>query len=130
MASRIRVRDRGYNRTKSRLAKLKAKPIKMTVGVHNDAGTYPNGTPVVEVATIQEFGIGVPAQPFILPVFDADRSQHKAMLRRVAEGAVRRGDNPVVALKKLGDSMVERMQRRAPVKTGKLRGSIKRKVER
>jgi hypothetical protein len=130
MPAKIKTKDKGWNQIKSRLVDLKRNPVSMTVGVHSDAGTYPNGTEVVAVAVIQEFGIGVPEQPFIRPVFDADSASHRAMLRRVAEGAVRSGRDPTRALKALGDRLAARMKARAPVESGRLRASLEARVKR
>lgn len=130
MPAKVKVVDKGFNRVKSRLAELRRNPVKMTVGVHSDAGTYPNGTEVVLVAIVQEFGLGVPQQPFIRPVFDAESQSHRAMLRSVAEAAVRSGRDPVRALQALGDRLAARMKARAPVDSGRLRRSIEARVSR
>lgn len=128
MPAKIRKRDKGFVAIKSRLAKLRKNPIGMTVGVHSDAGTYPDGTEVLLVAIVQEFGLGVPAHPFIRPVFDADSASHRVMLRRVAESAVRSGVDPAIPLKALGQRLARRMKQRAPVDTGRLRRSIEARI--
>ena len=128
MPARIRKRDKGFNQIKSRLVRLKRHPVSMTVGVHNDVEPYPNGTEVWLVAMIHEFGLGVPARPFIRPVFDANSASHRAMLRRVAEAAVRAGIDPAVALKEVGKRLVKQMRQLAPVDTGRLKRSIEARV--
>jgi len=47
------VRDTGATGI---LARLGALDLEVTIGIHESAGTYPNGTPVAAVGAAQEFG--------------------------------------------------------------------------
>jgi hypothetical protein len=57
--------DKGYKRIKRSLDKLKGSYV--TIGVHENAGTYPEGKPTVgEVAFWNEYGTrNIPARPFL-----------------------------------------------------------------
>jgi hypothetical protein len=50
MNRRVRVIDKGLKALMARAKRASAAPVRMTVGVHADAGRYPNGMPVTAVA--------------------------------------------------------------------------------
>lgn len=73
-------RDNGYARL---IASLSDKDIQITVGVHAEEG------PQVEVAERHEFGLGVPARPFVSGWADEHAADLPARIAAEAETAVR-----------------------------------------
>jgi len=126
--NRVRVIDKGYKALRARLAKAAKHPVTMTVGVHADAGSYPNGTAVVRVAEGKEFGFFQPQKSFVRPVFDAAQGQHRPTLQIIARQVITGTGSVKVGLRKYGNVLAKLMRREAPKKTGRLRRSIKVKV--
>ena len=64
MSATFRMVDRGYKSIKKELRKLGS--MSTSVGVFDDAGSYPTGEAVVDVALWNEMGTkNIPARPFI-----------------------------------------------------------------
>jgi len=103
----------------------KLEDVAVEVGVFADAGNYPNGTPIAEVAAYQEFGTqNMPAQPFmrlnmLRNKADYIRIQKKLMLL-VIEGKI----TAEKANQVLGGLIVKDLQEVAPSDTGRLRDAI------
>lgn len=73
------------------LRKLKGSYV--SVGVHDDAGTYPDGVSVVEVALWNEFGTTkIPARSFFNATLDQNKSQinqwREKLLSQVLDGSI------------------------------------------
>jgi len=132
--NKVKVVDKGFNALRARLVKAAKKPLTMTVGVHSDAGNYPNGMAVAHVAAGKELGFFKPQRPFLRPVFDAAKAQHRPTLRLIAqryafgEGAVGVQTSLRRDLRTYGNTLAKLMRKVAPKKTGRLRRSIKVKV--
>lgn len=83
--------DRGWNRIRRELARMAKSFVK--VGVLSNAGTEDDGTTLVDVATVNEFGApekNIPERPFLRQSYDMNRtevSKKKAALTdKILEG--------------------------------------------
>lgn len=91
---RVTIRDNGLSALTKRL-KAFGRGYTLTVGVHGPEGEATDGkTTVLEVATINEFGLGVPERSFIRDWADLNEPRNIANLRKIA-GVVLRGDYSV-----------------------------------
>jgi len=95
MASRVQIRDRdrGYKALKKRVRRLAQRRKTVDVGVLGEAAAAKHGEnlTLVDVASIQEFGLGnSPERSFIRAWFDGATKDNRAAIRavskRVAEG--------------------------------------------
>lgn len=149
MANSVRDLDKGLNSLLARLAK--AKGLSLTVGVHDTEGgqAYQKGLTVAEVATIHEFGLGVPQRSFLRSWADERAAENQALIKQVGEQVVK-GLDVSTGLDRLGLKFVAGIQGRmvagipppnAPstiaqkgsstplIDTSQLKGSIRHKVE-
>lgn len=89
----------------------------LTVGVHADEGEdthdEADGLTVLDVATIHEFGLGVPRRSFIADWADEADVAHKAQLKKMAKAVL---DGKVASvdqgLERLGSLYVGEVQKR------------------
>lgn len=81
--------DKGEAALVARLAEA-AKGKTLTVGVHEEDGSAgtASGLSVAEVATINEFGLGVPARPSITAWADENGEKVKGDFRKLGEALV------------------------------------------
>lgn len=128
VTNKVRVVDKGYKALRARLTRAAKAPLTMTVGVHDDAGHYPNGVAVTYVAAGKELGFLQPQKSFLRPVFDAARSQHRPTLQLIARQVITGQGSVKGGLRKYGTVLAVLMRKVAPKKTGRLRKSIKVKV--
>ena len=102
--SRVTVLDKGLGRLRERLAKI-GRGYTLTVGIHAaEGGAEATGSKatLLEVAVINEYGLGVPERSFIRDWADLNESKHQDDLRKIGI-AVLRGDYTVdVGLGRLG----------------------------
>lgn len=96
--------------------KAAASPRVLTVGVHGEEGgaaTQDGKTTVGDVATANEFGLGVPERSFIRAWADENADRHQADLRKIGEAIVK-GTIPSadVGLEQLGLRFVGEVQAR------------------
>lgn len=136
------------------MSRIKAERLTLSVGIQDEeaGATAENGDglTVGDVASINEFGLGVPERSFIRAWFDQNESQNKDTLRNVGTGLVKGAiPDATTALNQAGLSFVGSMQGRmsagvpppnAPstiarkgsstplIDTGQLRASIRHKV--
>lgn len=74
MASSTKDVDKGHKRIRSLMARMRNAEV--TVGFHDDAGDYPDGTSVLDVAFWNEFGtVNSPARPAIKTSVDSNRGK-------------------------------------------------------
>jgi hypothetical protein len=115
--SRVIDRDLGYSRIIRNLKEIgKLRTPAVFVGISADAGTYPDGTPVVLVAGVNEFGSSdgrVPERSYLRSTMDEKRAVYLAALTKASgkgvdfgKGALRR------ELEALGDRAVKDVQRK------------------
>lgn len=80
--------------TKAHKAKIKKAGLVLTVGVHGDAGAHSgDGISLPELAAIHEYGLGVPARPFLGPFAEKSReSVTRRIGEAIANGLVKGGD--------------------------------------
>ncbi len=92
MASGAKVtdRDRGFAAIMRRFAKSD-RPVSITVGFHDAEGgaSTASGKTVLEVATINEYGLGVPARSMIAAWYDANEAKNQEILRKIGERVVK-----------------------------------------
>jgi hypothetical protein len=87
----VKDTDRGASYLARRAAQL-ANKVEFGVGVPENAGEYPDGTPVATVALAHEFGVSVPQRSFIRGWFDAKgQGFFGRELAKMAQNAVLRG---------------------------------------
>jgi hypothetical protein len=136
----VEVRDSGSTGLMRRLEGLAGS---VTIGVHEDAGAYPDGTPVATVGAAHEFGGGVPQRSWLRGYLDDGGTGELGEVAQASIGEVVDGDAPdtvVVSVGEAGvDGIVARMNRgiageggepsRTLQDTGKLRDSIAFEVE-
>lgn len=123
--NRVRVVDKGMKALMRKVRKAAGTTTRLTVGVHQDAGRYPNGIPVPKVALMKELGLGASQKAFVRPTFDETRSLHLPALRAAMSQLFVEGGSHKVALKAFGTTLAAAMKEKAPVLTGRLRASIK-----
>jgi len=87
MSARVTVVDRGADSLEARLRRLAEKKLAVKVGVIGDdaAASYETGQTVGEIATIHEYGLGVPRRSFIRDAVDENEGKIKGRLRAVAK---------------------------------------------
>lgn len=147
---RVTIKDNGFSALAKRL-KAFGKGYTLTVGVHASEGEATDGKiTVAEVATINEYGLGVPERSFIRDWYDTNEVRNRANLGKIA-AVVLRGEFTVeVGLGRFGALCQGEIQARisggipppnAPstiarkgsstplINTGQLRSSILWKVE-
>lgn len=86
MASvKVTSRDTGLGALKARAAKIRARAI--TVGIHEDqgGGATDDSLTLIEVAEINEFGLGVPPRSFVRAFAEGYEDEHRASARRLCE---------------------------------------------
>ena len=115
MANSVRVVDRGANALMKRLADM---DMAVKVGVIGSEAAAPHkltGTTVVDIATIQEFGLGSPQRSFIRGYVDENEPKLRARLRGVGEQVLKGQFSQRVGLERYGQLVVgeikERIQR-------------------
>lgn len=104
MAGKVTVKDKGLDALTKRLAEI-GKGYTLTVGVHGEEGGAPakgSGTTLLEVATINEFGLGVPERSFIRDWADASESKRKEDLRKVGQAILTGAFDVPTGLGRLG----------------------------
>jgi hypothetical protein len=149
MASRVRDTDRGM---RALLARVRGARLTLTVGVHGEEGgaSHGHGLTVGDIATIHEYGLGVPERSFIRAWADGAQAENERALQQAAIRVVK-GQVPSakVALDQVGLAFVGAVQARmaggippplAPatvarkgsstplIDTGQLRASIRHRV--
>lgn len=151
MATRVTIRDNGLGALTKRL-KAFGKGLTLTVGVHASEGEATQGRmTVAEIATINEFGLGVPERSFIRDWYDTNEATNRANLSKVAAAVLRGEYTPEAGLGRLGALFQGQIQARISggipppnaastiarkgsstplIDTGQLRSSILWRVER
>lgn len=142
--------DKGLKALFARLANGKA--LALTVGIHDTEAGGPSGDgklTVGEVATINEYGLGVPERSFLRAWADANEGPNLEILRRIGQavlkgkGTARQGLDQA-GLKFVGDiqariaagippanaaSTIQQKGSSTPlIDTGQLRASIRHKI--
>jgi hypothetical protein len=85
----------------------------LTVGVHEDAGTYEDGTPVAVVAAVHEFGSDTtPQRSWLRGWLDSGGREEMADAFAVQLGRVIDGEDPGRAADEIGVLVVEGIKRR------------------
>lgn len=93
----IQDRDNGYRELVKRI--LASKGVIMTVGIHAEEGGAPDGAlTVVEVAEVNEYGLGPPARPFLGPWADSNADTMPRRMREEYEAALKAGADPIMRL--------------------------------
>lgn len=150
------IKDRGYAGLVQRFSDIKKMGI--TIGVHAEEGSQnePNGATVAEVATYNEFGMGVPERSFIRAWADENAEENNATVSKAykyiaAQLVHGKGVDPVAVLDAVAQKFAGQVQQRissgiapenAPstiaqkrgsttplINTGQLRSSIMGRVE-
>lgn len=105
-------RDKGYAKM---IAALDATgKIAITVGIHSEEGAGDNGgRSIVDIAEANEFGIGVPARPFVSSWADEIQSDAVAQMRDDVADALKAGTSPA-----------QRLDQRAQVWAGEMQANI------
>lgn len=148
MSLSVKDQDRGY---RDLLVRLKKAKTSVSVGILQEEGAQEHGkTTVLDVATYNEFGLGVPERSFLRAWFDLNhktvREQFSKLMRKVVKGLELQN-----ALDQLGLWMVGSIQKRITehipppnaestkkrkgsdvplIDTGQLRSSVTHRVER
>lgn len=107
MASKVVVRRSNRADIVRRLKALRG--ARVTVGMHGDAGTTADGTSLVLIAGVHEFGapsVGVPERAPIRKAIDANRNEYRTMLRRMSSVYVMRGTPLRSLLNLFGEKVV------------------------
>jgi hypothetical protein len=119
MAATVRDIDHGFKALFGRLEGAKNART-LTVGVHDAEGGAPtaSGRTVGEVATINEYGLGVPERSFIRAWFDETEQANIEILRKIGRNIVQgKGGNYTQGLEQAGLAFVGQIQ-------GKIAGGI------
>lgn len=149
---KVTDRDKGFAALIRRIAKSD-KPVSITVGFHDAEGgaTTAGGKTVLEIATMHEYGLGVPMRSMIAAWFDANEAKNEEVLRKLGAMVVKGKLTPEQGLEQAGLLMVADVQARitggieppnAPatiakkgsstplVDTGQMKSAIRHKVQR
>lgn len=152
MPGSVSDKDNGFAALFKRLGQTK--PVVLTVGIQAEEASNPDGsgkTTIGEIATINEFGIGVPERSFIRAWADENEPKNLEVLRKIGESVVTgKGPTPDQGLNQAGLRFVGDIQARISagigppnaastiarkgssvplIDTGQLRSSIRHKVE-
>lgn len=113
MKGRIRDVDRGYKKLMSSLDAQRV-PLALTVGVHEEdgGGTYEGGMTVAEVAEAHEYGLGVPARPWLSGWVDENEAQILDQIQTVEEAALKSGASRATRLDALAQRLAGDVQGR------------------
>lgn len=121
MNARIKKVDRGYQKLLGSLADLKKGPG-VSVGIHAKEGAVAHKSPpkeehpreltVVDVAAIQEFGLGVPERSWLRDWFEEASEENRETLRRLALLVLKGQKTAEQALELAGLKFVGDMQKR------------------
>lgn len=107
----VRDDDRGYKKMVDTIFKMGAP--KISVGIHEAEGAQEHdGLTVLELATIHEFGIGVPERSFIRAWFDENEDRARVALTRLLESVVAGKRQPDQAIELFAQWAVGDMQAR------------------
>jgi hypothetical protein len=88
-----------------------AKGLAITVGIHAEEGGESDGTTTVEdVANANEFGLGVPARPFIGPWADEKRDEAVRRMRDASAEALHAHKSPAQRLDQLAQVFAGEVQ--------------------
>lgn len=75
----------------------------VTVGFHEDAGQYKDGTSVVKVAMFNEFGTeSSPSRPFFSRALEQNKAQIDRWVEGMMDDCINKGTPPQVAFDRLG----------------------------
>ena len=111
MAGSVKDTDKGLNALFGRLAN--GKKHSLTVGIHDAEAGAPDGRLTVgEVATINEYGLGVPERSFLRAWADANEAANLATLRKIGEAVVKGRASAEQGLNQAGLKFVGEIQAR------------------
>lgn len=105
--------DKGFNALFGRIKG--AKPVVLTVGIHDAEGSMPDGNgsaTIAEVGTFHEFGIGVPQRSFIRAWADENEAKNQDTLRKIGANILKTGGDPIQGLNRAGVRFVAEIQGR------------------
>lgn len=109
MAKVTKEIDKGFKKVIEELKKMDM--MKVTVGVHEGAGEYPNKTPIALVALTQEFGtnkagknkdVVIPARSFMRSTVDKSTKKWQKLLRELFSEVMTGKNTTEKALKEFG----------------------------
>ncbi len=105
--------DRGASYLIKRAAEM-ANRVKLSVGVPENAGQYPDGTDVSKVAAVHEFGLGTaPPRSFIRGWFDGKGAHYFGVrLAEAAQESLMQGTSFDALLQELGAQYVAQVRER------------------
>lgn len=102
-------KDMGFVQAVTSLEKLARLSVK--IGIQSDAGSYPDGTSVLDVAVWNEFGTAkIPSRPFIRQCFTIHSENAQRLLAHIAQN-VMKGANPETELSRVGQWYQDQMKR-------------------
>lgn len=110
----VRTVDRGANALLERVARA-ARGTELRVGIldkGNDAAKGGDGQTVADVATRNEFGLGVPERSFIRGWYDEALEQNRADWTKLHRQAIRGDISEAQAMGRLGVKFVGDIQKR------------------
>lgn len=113
--SSIRDTDKGYADLIKRLNELRKCDV--FVGITEEAGLHEKATKdakrpvmVLEVATWNEYGLGVPERPFMRGWFDSTRAKNADTIRIVWQEVIARRITPAVGAERIGQQFQKEAQ--------------------
>ena len=81
----------------------RVKKAAVTVGIHSDAGSYPDGKTVAAIGAWNEFGTEtIPERPFLRSTFAEKKSDYERIMRKVVQRALQGKETAAVGIEKLG----------------------------
>lgn len=97
----VTINDKGFRDAIKSLENLAKGSVK--IGIQSDAGTYPDGTNVLDVAIWNEFGTSkIPSRPFVRQCFSDNQMAAAQYLGRVASNVLKNGGSLGNELSKMG----------------------------
>lgn len=108
--TRTEDRDLGWEEIKKDLENLDVSYV--DVGIHEDAGDYPDGTPISRVALYNEFGTrrGIPSRPFFRKTVDEKEDAIFIAIEAAYNAVLARTISPKIGLERIGFTMKEMIQ--------------------
>ncbi len=107
-------KDLGYKHIRKEVKNLKDSFV--TIGIHEKAGNYPNGTPVSLVAAVNEFGttkagrsgsVRIPERSFMRSTFDENKSKWQKLNNDLLADVLLRGSTVDKTLNQMGLVIME-----------------------
>ena len=108
-------RDGGLEKFAKDLARARRGQGAVAIGLPKGSGSYPDGTPVIKVGVIHEFGSEdgvIPERSWLRSAMDVNRKKHRALIRKLSKSVMSGELTAKNALELLGTQAQSDIQQR------------------